>query len=255
MAALKPLTDYTFKMKVVEDLGMKKPTPNYYKKVRMALFECTECKTHFEAVVTKKAENQLYCKHCNGTSNKKPNRDHKLYKIWADTKAKLKCTNAHRVSYLDKNITMCDEWYNSYDNFYDWAIANGYQEGLTIDRIDNNGNYEPSNCRWVNWSIQVVNQRPIKSNNTTGFKGISKLSDNRWTSMIRYEHRRYILGVYPTALLAAVAYDSFVKIMGWPHSNNNLLINNSMVFPTNRTTVKFLSSIGIHESDFVSKEL
>lgn len=255
MATLKPLTDYTFKMKVITDLGMKKPTPNYYKKVRMAVFECTHCNMHFEAVVTKKAESQLFCKSCNGTSNKKPNRDHKLYRIWADTKAKLTATNGHKISYLSKNIAMCDDWYYSYDTFFEWALSNGYQEGLTIDRIDNNGNYNPSNCRWVNWSVQIVNQRPIKSTNTTGYKGIYKVSDHLWVANIRYEHNRYGLGSFPDPITAAKAYDSFVKLMGWPHSNNQLLNDNEIVFPTNKITVNFLSSIGIHEGDFMSKEL
>ena len=255
MATLKPLTDYSFKMKVIKDLGMKKPTENYYKKVRMAIFECTCCKKHFEAVVTKKAETQQFCKQCNGTSNKKPNRDHPLYKVWTDTRAKLKCTDSRRVAYLDKNITMCPEWDNSYDNFYEWAINNGYSDGLTIDRINNDGNYEPSNCRWVSYSVQIVNQRPIKVTNTTGYKGISKVTDTRWVAHIKYEHKSYGLGSFSTALEAAIAYDSFVHIMKWPHSTNNLLVTNSLIFPTNKTTVKFLSSIGIHESDFVSKEL
>ena len=101
MAALKPLTDYSFKMKVIKDLGMKKPTENYYKKVRRAIFECTCCKNHFEAVVTKKAETQQFCKQCNGTSNKKSNRDHPLYKVWTDSRAELKCTVSRRVAYLD----------------------------------------------------------------------------------------------------------------------------------------------------------
>ena len=251
---LKPLTDWNFKMKVVKDLGMKKPTENYYKKVRMALFECSNCKSHFASVVSKKAESQLFCKDCNGVSNKKSNRSHKLYRIWADTKTKLKCTNSHRIAYLDKNITMCDEWLTSFDSFYEWAIHNGYQDGLTIDRIDNNGNYEPSNCRWVDWSVQMVNQRPVKANNTTGYKGITKITDTKWVAHIKFRHKSYGLGTYKTAIEAAKAYDSFVKIMNWPHSTNNLLKPNEVVFPTNKTTVKYLSSIGIHESDFMSKE-
>lgn len=254
MAALKPLTEYTFKMKVIKDLGMKKPTENYYKKVRMATFECTNCLSHFDAVVTTKSQNQLFCKECNGTSNKKPNRNHKLYRIWADTKTKLKCTDSRSVSYLSKNITMCEEWMNSFDAFYDWATSNGYQEGLTIDRKDNDGNYEPSNCRWVNYSVQTVNQRTIKKTNTTGYKGIIKIHDTLWVAHINYEHKHYGIGSFKSAIEAAKAYDSFVKLMNWPHSNNNLLSDSEIVFPTNKTTVKFLSSIGIHESDFMSKE-
>ena len=254
MAVLKPLTDYSFSMKVLADLGMVKPTENYYKKVRMATFECTVCKQPFNAVVSRKAESQLTCRSCNGTALLLPNRNHRLYSIWATTKAKLKATNAHQVAYVSKNITMCDEWTNSYDAFYAWAMANNYADHLTIDRIDNNGNYEPSNCRWVNYSVQVVNQRPIKRTNTTGYKGITKVTDTRWVAHIKFEYVPYGLGTFATAELAAKAYDSFVKIMGWPHSTNNALAADELIFPTNKSTVKFLSSIGIHKSDFVSKE-
>lgn len=54
---------------------------------------------------------------------------------------------------------MCDEWKNNFQLFYDWSIQNGYQENLSIDRIDNDGNYEPSNCRWVDRFTQCNNKR------------------------------------------------------------------------------------------------
>ena len=117
--ALKPLADYNFEMRVIKDLGMKKPTENYYKKVRMALFECTACKQPFEAVVTRKAETQLFCKDCNGISNRKPNRDHPLYKVWTDTRGKLKCTDKRAIPYLSKGIAMCPEWESSFEAFFD----------------------------------------------------------------------------------------------------------------------------------------
>ena len=57
------------------------------------------------------------------------------------------------------NISVCANWLESFENFRDWALSNGYVEGLTLDRIDVYGNYEPSNCRWTTWGVQHNNTR------------------------------------------------------------------------------------------------
>lgn len=90
----------------------------------------------------------------------------KLYKVWQGMKTR--CYNPKFMYYCNyggRGITICDEWLNDFKAFYDWAINNGYKEGLTIDRINNDGNYEPSNCRWITRAEQNRNQR--KTNNRT----------------------------------------------------------------------------------------
>lgn len=62
-------------------------------------------------------------------------------------------------SYGARGIKVCDEWLNDFESFYNWSYANGYKQGLSIDRINNNGNYEPNNCRWVDMSVQSTNKR------------------------------------------------------------------------------------------------
>lgn len=84
----------------------------------------------------------------------------KLYKVWSNIKDR--CHNKNNKAYPNyggRGIAVCSEWRNDYKSFYDWSIANGYIEGLTIDRIDNNGNYEPSNCRWTTDKQQSRNKR------------------------------------------------------------------------------------------------
>lgn len=61
-------------------------------------------------------------------------------------------------NYGGRGIKICEEWLNNFENFYDWAVNNGYDENLTLDRINVNGNYEPSNCRWVNQTVQQNNR-------------------------------------------------------------------------------------------------
>ena len=91
-----------------------------------------------------------------------------LYGVWKSMKDRCyreKCKSYK--NYGGRGITICDEWRNDYKAFYDWAMKNGYKEEqtrggvniLSIDRIDNDGNYEPSNCRWVTADVQAKNKR------------------------------------------------------------------------------------------------
>ena len=82
-----------------------------------------------------------------------------LYKKWCGIKSR--CNNANAESFRNygaRNITYCKEW-EDYRNFKAWSLASGYKEGLEIDRIDPNGNYEPENCRWVEHKEQDFNKR------------------------------------------------------------------------------------------------
>ena len=87
----------------------------------------------------------------------------KLYKVWAVMKDR--CLNSKNKSYNNyggRGITVCEEWRNDFKVFYGWAMNNGYSDGLSIDRIDNNGNYEPNNCRWATKRQQQLNTRRNK---------------------------------------------------------------------------------------------
>lgn len=67
--------------------------------------------------------------------------------------------NIHYNAYGKRGIVVCDEWRNDKKTFIQWALTNGYSDNLTIDRIDVNGIYEPSNCRWIPMSEQYKNKQ------------------------------------------------------------------------------------------------
>lgn len=84
----------------------------------------------------------------------------RIYQIWADMKHR--CSNAHNKNYKHyggRGITVCEEWQNSFEAFYEWAMSHGYADNLTIDRIDGNSSYCPENCRWSTFKVQENNTR------------------------------------------------------------------------------------------------
>jgi hypothetical protein len=88
---------------------------------------------------------------------------HHLHSIW--TNMKNRCRNPKMLMYYrygGRGIKVCKEWDKSFESFYSWCIENGYEKGLQIDRIDNDGNYEPENCRWVTRSENIRNSTTVK---------------------------------------------------------------------------------------------
>lgn len=125
----------------------------------------------------------------------------KVYKVLINIKSR--CANENNPTYKYyglRGIGICEEWADKehgYENFVKWALENGYEDGLTIDRIDVNKGYEPSNCRWVDRSVQGFNRRITPSK--LGVRGVR--FDNRYNSYSAsiMKNQKYIyLGSFKT---------------------------------------------------------
>lgn len=135
---------------------------------------------------------------------------HRLYKIFMGMKNR--CYNSKNTGYKNyggRGIQICQEWLDDFINFYTWAIDNGYDDNLTIDRINNDKGYSPDNCRWVNKTVQNNN---TSRNVYTTINGKSKtLSQWAHENNLKYDlvWKRYEDGIRGVDL---IAYPSVVKI-------------------------------------------
>lgn len=103
----------------------------------------------------------------------------KLYGVWKCMRQRCSDPNVSRAKYyVNKGITVCDEW-SDYLVFREWAMSNGYKEGLTLDRINNDGNYCPENCRWVTYEVQANNH---SRNKRLSYNGETKTL-SEWASV------------------------------------------------------------------------
>jgi len=124
---------------------------------------------------------------------------HKLYGVWISMRQR--CNNPNATNYSNYGaigVEVCDEW-SDFQTFYDWAISNGYQDGLVIDRIDTYGSYGPNNCRWITQAENCQNSM-IQSNNTSGYIGVSQLPDGRFRVYYTLNAKRKQIGIAKTAL-------------------------------------------------------
>lgn len=93
-------------------------------------------------------------------ARKHGNRNSRLYNIWNNMK--MRCSNINSINYKNyggRGIKVCEEWNEYFESFYYWAMNSGYNVNLTLDRIDNNKDYNPNNCRWIDYKRQGNNKR------------------------------------------------------------------------------------------------
>ena len=153
----KELIQKEFKIKIIKDLGLK-DSNTFWKSVsgdikirreRKSIFECPECGNHFEATVTN--VKTLRVKNCGCLRVEKFRKamtTHnmsrtKLYQVWSSMRHRCYNSNNKKFkNYGGRGIIVCEEWKKDFASFQRWASESGYREGLSLDRRDNNGNYD-----------------------------------------------------------------------------------------------------------------
>jgi len=208
----------------IEDLGM-----NQDKKGRLGLFLCSNCEeTHEREVYKQKRKPQEFCKKCRLNLNKPSIEVLKLRNVY--TQIKQRCYNPKHKrysSYGNRGIIVCDEWLNNKELFIEWSLNNGYEytktkkNELSLDRIDNNGNYEPNNCRYVTMNIQGQNTRILNSKNTSGYRGIH-LKINRFVATITINKKQIHLGSFKNIIDAVICRNNFIDKNNLEHTKNTI---------------------------------
>lgn len=161
----------------------------------------------------------------NGISSKN-HPDHSIYYLWASIKNR--CYNKRSQDYPlygKRGITMCDEWFFDFNKFYTWAKSHGYQQGLQIDRIDNEGHYHPNNCQFVTNAVNSgIGKRRKFNTNSSGYVGVSYSKDRgKYISYIVIDYKSKYLGYYSTPEQAARArVNAEIELFGQQRTNFHL---------------------------------
>jgi len=156
---IKSVPDEINGFKIIKDLGLCTPA-GWSQHTRSVIALCKRCGKEF---LSPKNALSALTKGCSKLCAKSNGGTKRLARVLEGMKAR--CYNRNHVSftqYSSNKIVICDEWMDDSRTFYEWALANGYKDDLTIDRIDNSLGYSPENCRWADKHIQAQNSSQAK---------------------------------------------------------------------------------------------
>lgn len=162
-----------------------------------------------------KTKNKIYCcQKCYFDYRKNNQHSYKnLYRRYLDMKSRCyKKSNCNYKYYGARGIKVCNEWLgeNGYKNFENWSFENGYKKELSLDKINNDGDYSPNNCRWTTKRIQNINKKPSTSN-TSGFVGIKMHSSKiGYYGTIKINNKDYYTGYSKDIIIAAIMRNNYI---------------------------------------------
>lgn len=148
-------------------------------------------------------------------------RKHPLYSVWRDIKRR--CLNPKCKAFKNyggRGVTVCKEWKDSLENFIEWAMNNGYKQGLDIDHEDNDKSYEPSNCRFVTRGVNNMNRRNFGA---VKYRGVClHKKTNKYRADVKVDGKQKYLGLYQSAIEASRAYNEYIIANNLPNQLNNV---------------------------------
>ena len=203
---------------LLRDLGMRFPSEVSKQKARYGLYQCGYCGKEFETQVSSIHRGSTKSCSCLGGVTTHGLESNRFYDTWKNILKR--CNNPKNKSYKNygaRGITVCEEWLDV-RNFVSWAERTHPNiEGVSLDRIDNDGNYEPSNCRWADKVTQNTNQRK-RSTNTSGFVGVYwDISKNKWTAKVGSNNKLINIGTFKTKEEVVQARDNYIIENKLPH--------------------------------------
>lgn len=202
---------------LIKDLGMLKPLESSKYKKRFGIFKC-QCGQEFKAMsddVKKDHTKSCGC-YLNTTHGLTY---HRLYHTWVAMIARTSNPKSKDfANYGARGIVVCDSW-KDINNFIEDMYPT-FEEGLTLDRINNNQGYSPDNCRWATPSTQMSNRR-MDRRNTSGYRGVSRVRwNNKWIAKICSNYKIIKIGYFDSPADAAKAYDNYIMEHNFPHCLN-----------------------------------
>ena len=209
---------------IVSDLGLVlEPSGKRHHRV---VVQCSVCKKHRETRISRVDEPFNICRSC---KLKKRNTTHGLYYHHMKgmyNAMKQRCNNPNQRMYYrygGRGIGVCDRWKSDINNYIEDMYPT-FKKGLTIERINVDGNYEPSNCIWADMVTQSHNKDydNIMKNNTTGYIGVWKVKENIYVAELTYKNKKHRIGRYKTALDGAIAREKYIIENNLPNLRNKI---------------------------------